>query len=105
MPEDNQKMQQVNHLIRLLKRGDAKSLTDLRNLLGIKSNDLAHQIGVSRQTLELWESDREQPPGLHYARWKIKLSSYIDERLSALLGIDGNEVKHKYWALVWDFIG
>ena len=95
---------QVNDLIRLLKKGDIESLAYLRNLLEVKSNDLAHEVGVSSQTLELWEKGKEQPLGLHYALWKIKLSSYIDERINKFLGTNDSEITGKYWALVWDLV-
>jgi DNA-binding XRE family transcriptional regulator len=102
MSEELSKTQQVNNLIRLLRSGDAKSLLQLRNLLAIDSYDLANQIGVSEQALEQWENGDEQPLGLHYALWKIKLSSYIDERISISLGTNDSEITSKYWALVWD---
>jgi len=104
MSEERHRMQQVDHLIRLLRKGDVKSLTQLRNLLGIKPNDLAPQIGVSGHMLELWENEQEQPLGLHYALWKIKLSSYVDDRISIFLGTNDSAVTSKYWALVWDLV-
>ena len=104
MLEEQSKTQQVNNLIRLLRRGDVKSLSQLRNLLAIKPYDLAHQIGVSAQTLELWEKGEEKPLGLHYAIWKIKLSSYLDNKISLLLGTNDSEITSKYWALVWDLV-
>lgn len=104
MLEEQTKTKQVNNLIRLLRRGDVRSLTQLRNLLAIKPGDLAHQIGVSAQTLELWEKGEEKPSGLHYALWKIKLSSYVDDNISVLLGTNDSEIANKYWALVWDLV-
>jgi len=104
MLEELPKTQHVNNLIRLLRSGDAQSLTQLRNLLAIDSHDLAHQIGVSAQTLELWEKGEKKPLGLHYAIWKIKLSSYLDNKISLLLGTNDSEITSKYWALVWDLV-
>ena len=104
MTEEQHRMQQVNNLIKLLRRGDGPSLAQLRNLLGIKPNDLAPAIGVSNQKLELWENGEEQPPSSRSAIWKIKLSSYIDEKISIFLGTEDNEVTHKYWALVWGLV-
>jgi len=103
MLEELPKTQQVNNLITLLRSGDAKSLKQLCNLLAIDSNDLANQIGVSAQTLELWEKCEEQPLSLNHALWKIKLSSYIDKEISAFLGTNNIEITNKYWALMWDF--
>jgi hypothetical protein len=102
MLEEQLKTQQVNNLIKLLRMGDSKSLAQLRNLLEIKIHHLALQIGVSPQILELWENGEEQPPGFKYALWKIKLSSYIDERISMSLGTSDSEIINKYWALIWD---
>ena len=104
MLKEQSKAQQVNNLIRLLRIGDSKSLLQLRNLIGIKPSDLATQIGVSPQTLEKWENGEEQALSLHYAFWKIKLSSYIDERISKSLGTNDIEITSKYWALVWDLV-
>ncbi len=97
-------MRQVDNLIRLLRKGDAKSLAQLRNLLGIKRNDLAPEIGISEHTLELWENGEEQALGSHYALWKIKLSSYIHNKISILLGTEDAEVTNKYWALIWNLV-
>jgi len=103
MPEELLETKQVNNLITLLRIGDAKSLTQLRILLSVDSYDLAKRIGVSVQTLELWEKGEEQPLSINQALWKIKLSSYIDEKISTLLGTNNNEITNKYWALMWDF--
>jgi transcriptional regulator with XRE-family HTH domain len=105
MLEDQHRMQQVDNLIKLLRKGDAISLVKLRNQLGRERHDLALEMGVSENKLELWENGEEQPPGLHSALWKIKLSSYIDEKISIFLGTEDNEITHKYWALVWDLVG
>ena len=98
-------MQRVDSLISLLRKGDANSLTQLRNLLVIKPSDLARQTGVSSQTLELWENEEVQPIGMHYALWKIRLSSYLDDKISIFLGTNDSEVTNKYLALVWDLVG
>ena len=104
MSEDGHKMQQVADLIALLKMGDAPSLTQLRNLLGIKINDLAIEIGVSEQTLEFWENGEEQTPSLYSAHWKIKLGSRLNEKIVTYLGTENEELTQKYWALIWELV-
>jgi len=94
----------MDDLIRLLKKGDAPSLTQLRKLLSVKRKDLALEIGIPEKTLELWEGGKEQPPSLHSALWKIKLGSHLDKQISTFLGIEDNEVTSKYWALIWELV-
>ena len=104
MPECQRRVQQVDNLIRLLKKGDTSSLAQLRNLIGIKRSDLSSKIGVSEQKLELWENGEEQPSSLHYSLWKIRLGDYLDKKIARYLGTEDNEVINEYLALIWGLV-
>jgi DNA-binding XRE family transcriptional regulator len=97
-------MSKMDDLVRLLKKGDAPSLTQLRKLLSIKRKDLASDIGIPEETLELWEDGKERPTSLNSALWKIKLGSHLDKKISTLLGTEDNEVTSKYWSLIWELV-
>ena len=102
--EDRHGMQKVDNLIALLKRGDASSLAQLRNLLDVKLNDLALEIGVSEQTLGFWESDKNQIPSSYSTHWKVKLGSYLNEKIATYLRTENDDLTQKYWALIWELI-
>jgi len=94
-------MQQVEHLVRLVKRGDASSLTQLRQELGKTQKEIALKVGVSEHQLGRWERGEQQPSGLHCANWKLALSYYVDHVISALLGTEDIEVNIQFWRLIW----
>jgi DNA-binding XRE family transcriptional regulator len=104
MVKEQQLKQRVEHSVRLLKRGDASSLKKLRCLLGKTRQELALDIGVTEKTVEMWEDGNQKPSSSNRAKWRIKLGSYIDKRISALLETEDNEISTKYWALIWELI-
>ena len=91
----------LERYIRLLKKGDASTLKQLRILLGKTQSELALKIGVSEHKLELWETENQQPTGLQRAKWKIKLASYVDEKIITTLDMQDNEIIYKFWSLIW----
>ena len=96
--------QQAEYLVRLLKRGDASSLAQLRRSLNKTQQEFAVEVGVPEQTLELWENGIEHPSGIQWAMWKIKLGSYVDEQVYTLLGTEDSEIRTKFWALMWELL-
>jgi DNA-binding XRE family transcriptional regulator len=96
--------QQAEYLVRLLKRGDTSSLAQLRHSLNKTRQELALEVGVPEQTLELWENGIEHPSGIQWATWRIKLGSYVDGKIYALLGTEDSEVSAKFWALIWELV-
>ncbi len=97
-------MQRVEHLVRLLKNGNAPSLAEIRQELGKTRREVAQKIGVSAHQLEQWEKEQEQPSTTHYAQWKVKLSYYIDEVISGLLGTEDEEINTRFWEVMWRLI-
>ena len=104
MLDERVSWQRIEQLIQLLKKGDTSSLARLRHSLSKAQRDLAFELGVSENTLERWENGTQQPPKVHLATWRIKLSCYIDENISTLLGIIDNETRAKFWALMWELV-
>jgi DNA-binding transcriptional regulator YiaG len=97
-------VQQVEYLIRLVKQGDASSLKQLRQELGKTQEEIALEVGVSAPELGLWEQGEQRPSGIQHAHWKIKLSHYVDDVISDLLGIENTGVITRYWKLMWGLI-
>lgn len=97
-------MQKVKQLVTLLKRGDVSSLARLRHELGKTRYELSLKAGVAECTLEMWETGQQQPSGKQIARWRLKLSSYIDDIISDLLGTKDKEIGIKFWALMWELV-
>ena len=101
MPNNNHHRQQLEDLIRLVKKGDPASLTELRNQLGKTGKEIAEEVGVSEHQLKCWELGEQQPSSKHYTRWKIKLSDYIDEEISLLIGTENPELVTHFWEILW----
>ena len=101
MLEKSNSMQRVEHLIRLVKKGDAVSLAQLRQELGRSQKDIALMIGVSEQHLRRWEKGMEDPSKAQHALWRVKLSDCIDGAISDLLGTCDVEVNTRFWELLW----
>ncbi len=97
-------MEQVEHLVRLLKKGNAPSLAQIRQGLGKTRQEVALKIGVSANQIEQWEKEQEVPSKTHYAQWKVKLSYYIDEAISGLLGTEDKEINTRFWEVMWRLI-
>jgi transcriptional regulator with XRE-family HTH domain len=97
-------MQQVELLVRLLKKGNPASLTQIRQELGKTRQEVASQIGVLAKQIEQWEEEQEIPSKKHYAQWKIKLSNYIDEVIAGLLGTEDKEINTRFWDVMWRLI-
>jgi|GEM_PF-6754377 len=101
MAHRNEVTKTLERYICLLKKGDASTLKQLRILLGKTQPELALNIGVSEHKLELWETESQQPTGLQRAKWKIKLASYVDEKIITTLDMQDNEIIYKFWSLIW----
>ena len=101
MSNNNHSLQQVENLIRLIRKGDAVSLTKLRNQLGITSNEIANKVGVSEHQFRQWELGEQQPSGEYHSFWKLRLSDYIDEEISALIGTKSHELVIHFWEILW----
>jgi transcriptional regulator with XRE-family HTH domain len=101
MLEQPSSIQQVEQLIRLVKKGDAASLTQLRLRLGRSQKDIALMVGVSEQQLRQWERGEEKPSKAQRAHWKVKLGECIDDPISDLLGTRDVEVNTRFWELIW----
>ena len=104
MTQDRLRKQKVDNLIKLLKKGDAPSLAQLRHQLNIARDDLAAEMGVAEELLEMWENDWDQPPNSYQATWKIKLSAHLDNKISSFLGTEDSEIISNYWALIWKLV-
>ena len=104
MAEQPYSRQQVEQLIRLVKKGDASSLTQLRQKLDKTQKEVATKIDVSEHQLERWEKGEQQPSGIHNAHWKLRLSNYIDDVIAKLLGTEDTEVITQFWELMWGLI-
>jgi DNA-binding XRE family transcriptional regulator len=96
MSEQYNASKSIEPYIALLKKGDAPSLKQLRSLLGKTQAELAQTMGVPEDTLRLWEAGEQQPLGTQRAKWKIKLASYIDEKIAAVLKTEDNEISHRF---------
>jgi transcriptional regulator with XRE-family HTH domain len=101
MLEPPSSIQQVEQLIRLVKKGDAASLTQLRLRLDRSQKDIALLVGVSEYQLRRWERGEEKPSKAQHARWKVKLGECIDGPISDLLGTHDAEVNTRFWQLIW----
>jgi DNA-binding transcriptional regulator YiaG len=101
MPKETQP---VDSLIKLLKNGDALSLTQLRINIGVERSDLASDINVTERTLAAWESGKKQPSASNSRIWKIKLGSRLDVKIASYLGTQSLDLIHKYWALIWELV-
>lgn len=98
---DHHSMQQVENLIRLVKKGDFVSLTKLRHQLGKTAEGIANEVGVSVHQFRSWELGEKQPSNIWHAFWKLRLSDYIDDAISTLLGTDNAEIVTKFWEIMW----
>jgi len=104
MTQERLRKQKVDNLIKLLKKGDAPSLAQLRHQLNIARDELAEEVGVAEETLEMWENDWDQPSGTQQAVWKIRLSSHLDDSISSFLDTEDSEIISNYWALIWELV-
>ena len=101
MLNNNHHLQQLEDWIRLVKKGDPVSLTELRNHLGKTSKEIADKVGVSEYQFKCWELGEQQPSDEHHSFWKLRLSDYVDERISALIGTDNAELVTNFWEILW----
>lgn len=93
--------QWIESLIQLVKKGDPASLTQLRQKLGIGREEIAIKAGVSESQLRHWELGEQQPSSIQHTYWKLRLSDYIDEEISKLLGMDNGEIINQLWEIMW----
>lgn len=68
-----------------------KRITDYRKALNMTQEDLADQLGVSRQSIYKWESDASIPDTANL----IELSKVFEVELEVLIGTKKAEVKSK----------
>lgn len=101
MSNNHHNLQQVENFIRLVKKGDPVSLTELRNQLGIVRKEIADKVGVSEHQLECWELGEQQPSRKHHSFWKLRLSDYVDEEISVLIGTKNTDLITKFLEILW----
>jgi len=101
MLDEYSSVQRIESLIRLVKKGDPASLTQLRQKLGIGREEIAIKAGVSESQLRHWELGEQQPSSIQHTSWKLRLSDYIDEEISELLGMDKGEIINQLWEIMW----
>ena len=94
--------QRVEEYVVLLKDGGPSSLAQLRRKLGVKRKDVAERMGVTEGILGRWERGDSRPSVIQLARWRIKMSDYMDEHVLDYLGTDSPEVLNKFWGLLWE---
>jgi len=91
---------QVEFFVRLAKKGDASSLTMLRQKLGKTQKEIASNVGVSERQLRRWEEEEQQPSDIHLDYWKLGLGGYIDPLISELLGTEDMDAITRFWEQV-----
>ena len=101
MSNNNHSLQRISDLVRLVRKGDSVSLTELRNQLGKTTDEVAAKIGVSERQLKSWELGEEQPSGILHSAWKLRLSDYVDEEISMLISTDNPELVTNFWEILW----
>ena len=101
MSNNHHSLERIYDLIRLVKKGDSASLTELRSQLGKTREEIAEKVGVSEQQLKYWESGKQQPSGIVHSSWKLRLSDYIDEEISALINTDNPKLVTHFWEILW----
>ncbi len=97
-------VKQIEDLIRLLKKGDASSLAQLRQKLGKTQREVALKVGVSQYQLEEWEKEQQQPSRTNYVQWRLNLSYYVDDVISDLLGTGNTEINTHFLEIMWGLI-
>lgn len=101
MSNNNHSLQRISDLVRLVRKEDSVSLTELRNQLGKTTDEVAAKIGVSERQLKSWELGEEQPSGILHSAWKLRLSDYVDEEISMLISTDNPELVTNFWEILW----
>jgi DNA-binding transcriptional regulator YiaG len=99
--DNHNSLELVSDLIQLARRGDTESLTELRNKLRKSRKEIAEKVGVSELKLKYWESGKKQPSTILHAHWKLRLSDYIDEKISSLIHTHNPELIHRFWEIMW----
>jgi len=101
MSNNNHSLQRISDLVRLVRKEDSVSLTELRNQLEKTTDEVAAKIGVSERQLKSWELGEEQPSGILHSAWKLRLSDYVDEEISMLISTDNPELVTNFWEILW----
>ena len=101
MSNNQHHLQQLENLIRLVKKGDPVSLAELRNQLGKTRKEIADKVGVSEHQLKCWELEEQQPSGKHHSFWKLRLNDYVDEKISALIETKNAKLVNHFWEILW----
>lgn len=101
MSDNHHNLQRVENFVRLVKKGDPESLTELRNQLGKTRKEIADKVGVSEHQLKCWEIVDQQPSGKQHSFWKLRLSDYVDEEISTLIGTKNAELVTNFWEILW----
>ena len=101
MSDNHSSLERISDLIRLVRKGDSMSLTKVRKQLGKTREEIAKKLGVSEQQLEYWESGEQEPSGIVHSSWKLRLSDYIDEEISLLIGTENPELVTHFWEILW----
>lgn len=101
MSGDGGSIQRVESLVRLVRRGDPASLTRLRQELGKTREEIAVRVGVPERQLRHWELGEQQPSNIQHASWKLRLSDYINDEISGLLGMEDGEIVTQFWEILW----
>ncbi len=72
-----------------------------RALLGWTQQEIADKVGVSEHQLKCWEIGDQQPSGKQHSFWKLRLSDYVDEEISTLIGTKNAELVTNFLEILW----
>lgn len=92
---------EIEAVIRLIRKGNAFSLAQARQKMGITRGQISAQMGVSEITLEAWELERNIPPHKCLIQWRLKLSDFLEEKIADYIRTDNPQLIQQFWELLW----
>jgi hypothetical protein len=91
----------IDSIMGLVRIGDAVSLAKARQELGITLNELSTLMHISDDTLHDWETEAESPSHKNLLAWRVKIGSFLEERIANYLGTTDPDMIHQFWDLMW----
>jgi DNA-binding transcriptional regulator YiaG len=92
---------EIESLIGLIRQGNPFSLAKARRQLGVTPSELSALIGISEDTLNAWEIEQDTPSQKFLISWRLKLGSFMEQKMASYLRTTDPELIHQFWEILW----
>ena len=92
---------EIESLVGLIRKGNPFSLAKARRQLGVAASEFSCLMGIPENTLNTLEIEQETPSQKFLISWRLKLGSFMEQKMASYLRTTDPELIHQFWEILW----